>query len=162
MFKTHSGLGKPFRTPDLTSKSFLNLFQCRFWTSMFIFDFPTAYYWTSMSILNCRNSLRRVWGRRAPAGGRAGQRRFPKNSGHLADPCSNMHRNQISRSGNPSLRLGLRFTPAKFNCLSDVMIFDSLIENLCPKCQNLISEPHQVHNRRSAKPRSLELRQPDF
>ena len=32
------------------------------------------------------------------------RRRFPKNSGHLAEPCSNVPRNQISRSGNPSLR----------------------------------------------------------
>ena len=29
---------------------------------------PIAYYWTSMSILICRNSLRGVGGRRAPAG----------------------------------------------------------------------------------------------
>ena len=43
---------------------------------MSIFDFPTTYYWTSMSILNCRNSLRGVGGRRAPAGrGRGGARR---------------------------------------------------------------------------------------
>ena len=36
---------------------------------------PIAYYWTSMSILICRNSLRGVGGRRAPAGrGRGGAR----------------------------------------------------------------------------------------
>ena len=32
------------------------------------------------------------------------QRRRPNNSGHLAEPWSNVPRNQISRSGNPSLR----------------------------------------------------------
>ena len=32
------------------------------------------------------------------------RRRRPNNSGHLAEPCSNVPRNQISRSGNPSLR----------------------------------------------------------
>ena len=33
------------------------------------------------------------------------RRRFPNNSGHLPEPWSNVRRNQISRSGNPSLRL---------------------------------------------------------
>ena len=103
-----------------TSKLIFQCFKSIFWTSMSIFDSPTsycwtsmsisggptAYYWTSMSILNSRNSLRRVGRRRAPAGGRwrRQRRRFPKNSGHLAEPSSNVPRNKISRSGNPSLR----------------------------------------------------------
>ena len=33
------------------------------------------------------------------------RRRRPNNSGHLAEPWSNVPRNQISRSGNPSLGL---------------------------------------------------------
>ena len=32
------------------------------------------------------------------------RRRFPNYSGHLAEPWSNVPRNQISRAGNPSLR----------------------------------------------------------
>ena len=69
---------------------------------MSIFGGPTTYYWTSMSILNSRNSLRGVGGRQVPAR----PRRRPNNSGHLAEAWSNVPRNQMFGSGNPSLRQG--------------------------------------------------------
>ena len=43
------------------------------WTSMSISGGPAAYYWISMSILNCRNSLRGVGGRQALAAALAGE-----------------------------------------------------------------------------------------
>ena len=57
----------------------------------------TSYY----SFLAWMLTLISNWRRRRR---RRRRRRFPKNSGHLAEPCSNVPRDQISRSGNPSLR----------------------------------------------------------
>ena len=52
------------------------------------------YYWTSMPPMH-----QSYWRRR-----RRRRRRFPKNSGIRAEPCPNVPRNQISRSGNASSR----------------------------------------------------------
>ena len=83
---------------------FLVLPTACYWTSRSIIEFqqhiiaqrpllavPATYFWTSSSILN---SLR----------GAAAARRRLDNSGHLPGPISTMHKNQISRAGNPALR----------------------------------------------------------
>ena len=65
----------------------------------------------SHSIKPASESWRPVGRLEGGSGGAAGppgsirrRRRFPNNSGHLAEPWSNVPRKQISRSGNPSLR----------------------------------------------------------
>ena len=88
------------------------------WTSMSISGDPTSYYWTSRSILICRNSWRGAAAMHGDYGGSDGG--GVQRTGHLAGPQSMVPRNQISHSGNPSLRFSswARWTRAPARCQS--------------------------------------------